>query len=271
MKTIILSIVAMTLVAGPGQAAARKPGPIKSAPSKSGPPSPVAPLEFAYEDHGVYELVAAPGRISDITLEAGEVLVDSNPIAAGDTARWVIGDTVSGEEGTRRVHVLVKPTSGELSTNLVINTTRRTYFLQLRASNHAYLTQVSWRYAPAPTPTPAPAPIAARSDAAMQHDARPVAALNFGYRISGRARFRPERVYDDGARTYLVFGPSIAMSDLPPLYRLSLDRRASELINYRVEGRTLVIDQLVDTIELRLGIKKGAQRVRIERRSEAGQ
>jgi P-type conjugative transfer protein TrbG len=91
----------------------------------------------------VYDVVAAPGRITDIVLEAGEALVDTNPIAAGDTVRWVIGDTTSGEGASRRVHVLVKPVQGGLSTNLIINTSRRTYHLQLRASSRAFLSQVS--------------------------------------------------------------------------------------------------------------------------------
>lgn len=52
-------------------------------------PQAAAPIEFLFEPRGVYTLVAAPGRISDIMLEAGERLVETNAIAAGDTARWI--------------------------------------------------------------------------------------------------------------------------------------------------------------------------------------
>ncbi len=100
---------------------------------------------FDYAETGVYPVIATPGRITDIVLEPGEALVATGPIAAGDTARWVIGDTSSGVGETRRVHVLVKPTAADLATNLVINTDRRTYHLELRASSRTWQAQVSWR------------------------------------------------------------------------------------------------------------------------------
>jgi type IV secretion system protein VirB9 len=79
----------------------------------------------------IYHLLAAPGRVSDLILQPGEVITS---IAAGDTARWTIGDTSSGSGEAKRVHVLVKPFSAGLSTNLVIATDRRTYHLQLSST-----------------------------------------------------------------------------------------------------------------------------------------
>ncbi len=49
----------------------------------------------------------APGRVTVIALQEGEGLV---AVSAGDTVRWIVGDTVSGSGATQRVHVLVKPT-----------------------------------------------------------------------------------------------------------------------------------------------------------------
>ncbi|WP_163602773.1 TrbG/VirB9 family P-type conjugative transfer protein, partial [Klebsiella pneumoniae] len=76
----------------------------------------------------------------------GEQLVGAGPVAAGDTVRWIIGDTTSGAGATARVHILVKPTRPDLSTNLVINTDRRTYHLELRAGAATYMASVSWTY-----------------------------------------------------------------------------------------------------------------------------
>jgi P-type conjugative transfer ATPase TrbB len=67
--------------------------------------------------------------------------------ATGDTARWIIGDTQSGSGDSQRIHILVKPTRPDLQTNLVINTDRRTYHLELRANPSAYMASVSWTYA----------------------------------------------------------------------------------------------------------------------------
>jgi P-type conjugative transfer protein TrbG len=239
----------------------------------------VADVEFLYGERGVFDIVAAPGRITDLVLEAGEALVDTNPIAAGDTVRWVIGDTASGEGAARRVHILVKPVQGGLSTNLIINTNRRTYHLDLRASQRAFLAQVRWRYpatviadsrgaasvgtarAPTPSglvltgPTAAPAP------------------LNHAYRIKGAAAWRPIGVFDDGTRTYVEFGPRVALTDLPPLFLVGEDGKTSELVNYQVEGRRLVVDRLFARAELRMGLKRSERRIRLERvhaGSEAG-
>ena len=58
---------------------------------------------FPYSPGALYQIYAAPGQITDIALEPGEQLIGSGPVAAGDTVRWVIGDTESGSGETRRV------------------------------------------------------------------------------------------------------------------------------------------------------------------------
>ena len=101
---------------------------------------------YPFSDGALYQLYAAPGEITDIALEAGEQLVGTGPVAAGDTVRWIIGDTESGSGATKRVHILVKPTRPDLVTNLVINTDRRTYHLELRSAEKTYMASVSWAY-----------------------------------------------------------------------------------------------------------------------------
>lgn len=64
---------------------------------------------YPWSEGALYQVYAAPGQITNIALEPGESLTGAGPIAAGDTARWIIGDTESGSGITRRVHVLVKP------------------------------------------------------------------------------------------------------------------------------------------------------------------
>src|SRR6202008_4908750 len=94
-----------------------------------------------------YRLYAAPGEVTDIALETGEQLVGSGPVAARDTVPWAIGDTERGTGPTKRVHILVKPTRPDLVTNLIINTDRRTYHLELRSAEKTYMASVSWAYA----------------------------------------------------------------------------------------------------------------------------
>jgi type IV secretion system protein VirB9 len=227
---------------------------------------------YDYQDEAVYPVIATPGRITDIVLEPGEALVGSGPVAAGDTARWVIGDTISGAGAERRVHVMVKPTTSGLATNLIINTDRRTYHLELRASGRTWLSQVSWRYGAeqiAGAPVLAGAPpvqVLPVAPASVEASAPAATLLNRAYRIEGsHPAWRPIEVYDDGRRVFVVFGPQIDMADLPPLYRVGPDGKTAELINFHVEGRALVAERLFDHAELRLGAKRRAQAVRLVR------
>ena len=227
--------------------------------------------KFAWTDGGLYQVYGAPGRITDIVLEPGEQLIGPGPVAAGDTARWIIGDTESGAQDRRRVHVLVKPTQANLATNLIINTDRRTYYLELRASATTYMASVAWTYpkdAVLALTRPAPPPIPAASSPAPVGLA--FSNLNFDYRLTGdRAPWRPSQVFDDGAKVYLIFPANIATGDLPPLFLLDAAGQA-ELVNYRLEGRRMIVERLFDRAELRLGTKRKARRVRIERLGAAG-
>jgi len=231
---------------------------------------------FDYREEAVYPVIATPGRITDVVLEPGEALVGSGPVAAGDTARWVIGDTISGQGAGRRVHVMIKPTGSGLATNLIINTDRRTYHLELRASARTWLSQVSWRYVTAEAGRAALPPLVpvVVPEVSLAPPAPP-RPLNTAYRISGdRPNWRPVAVSDDGQRLFVDFGPAVAMDDLPPLYRIGPDGKTAELVNYRVEGRRIIVDRLLDRAELRLGAKRRAQVVRLTRLSpikEAGQ
>lgn len=227
--------------------------------------APAGMVHFDWAEPGIYPVIATPGRITDIVLEPGETLVASGAIAAGDTARWVIGDTTSGAGGDRRVHVLIKPTALGLATNLLINTDRRTYHLELRASPRTWQAQVSWRYPSTPVaPVLVEAPPASKS--------LDLSAVNRAYRIEGdHPIWRPVAVFDDGQRAYVEFGPGVVLDDLPPLYRVGVDGKNSELINYRVEGRRIVLDRLFDRAELRLGTKRQAQRVRLVRLAVAAE
>ena len=220
--------------------------------------------QYAYTDGALFQIYTAPGQITDIMLQEGEELVGPGPVASGDTVRWIIGDTVSGAGAARRVHILVKPTRADIRTNLIINTNRRTYHLELSATNSTYMAAVSWTY-------PQDALIALRTAEAERERMAPVASgidfssLNFRYRIGGdHPGWRPVRVFDDGRQVFIEFPGDIASGDMPPLFVIGADQ-AAELVNYRVQGRYMVVDRLFERAELRLGAGNSAKSVRIER------
>ena len=220
--------------------------------------------KYAWADGALFQIYTAPGQVTDIALQEGEELVGPGPVAAGDTVRWIIGDTLSGAGASRRVHILVKPTRPDIMTNLVINTSRRTYHIELRATPATYMAGVSWSY-------PQDELIALRAAETERERLAPVAggidfgALNFAYRISGdKVAWRPQRVFDDGRQLFVEFGANVATAEMPPLFILG-DKGAAELVNYRVQGRFMIVDRLFERAELRLGSGRAAKSVRIER------
>ncbi|EQB12257.1 P-type conjugative transfer protein TrbG [Sphingobium lactosutens] len=220
--------------------------------------------QYPWSDGALYQVYAAPGQVTDIALQEGEQLVGPGPVAAGDTVRWIIGDTVSGSGLTARVHILTKPTRPDIYTNLVINTDRRTYHIELRATASTYMASVSWTY-------PQDALIALRGANAAAAASAPVAAgidlaaLNFRYQIEGdRVPWKPVRAFDDSAQVFIEFPAGISQGEMPPLF-VTGPAGDAELVNYRVQGRYMVVDQLFAAAELRLGDRRSAQRVRIVR------
>ena len=95
---------------------------------------------WPFTDGALYQVYAAPGRVTVVSLQPGEELVT---VAAGDTVRWIVGDTSSGSGDALRVNVLVKPIRSGLKTNLVITTSRRTYLLELTSTEKAWMASVS--------------------------------------------------------------------------------------------------------------------------------
>ena len=205
---------------------------------------------YPYTRGALYQLYAAVNQVTDVGLEPGEKLIS---VSAGDTLRWVVGDTTSGEGKDAMVHILVKPIAANLDTNLVITTDRRTYHLEMHASAATYMASLTWSYPAAELialkkqGAEAHAAVAAIADAGVH-----IEALRFRYRLEGDAPFRPRQVFDDGVKVYIQFPSGLAQSEAPPLFVLGPDGK-SALVNYRVRGTTYIVDRLFAAAELRLG------------------
>jgi P-type conjugative transfer protein TrbG len=220
---------------------------------------------YPFTQGALYQVYTAVGQITDIALQPGEQLVGSGPVAAGDTVRWIIGDTQSGAGATLQVHILVKPTRPDLMTNLVINTNLRTYHMELRSTERTYMASVSWQY-------PQDQLIALRRQNQQAEAAQPVASgvdlanVNFRYAIDGdRAPWRPLRAFDDGRQVFIEFPRGIGQGEMPPLFVVGPEGNTSELVNYRVRGHHMIVDRLFAAAELRYGSGDRQKRVRIVR------
>ena len=215
---------------------------------------------WPYSDGALYQVYASPGRVTAINLQPGEELVT---VAAGDTVRWIVGDTSSGSGDELRVSVLIKPIRVDLKTNLVITTTRRTYLIELTSTEQAWMASVSWDY-------PRDRMLALQRRASAAQAAAPVDAglaleqLRFRYAISGsNPPWKPLRAFDDGRKVYIQFPAGIAQGELPPLFVIGPEGDG-QLVNYRFRSPYYVVDRLFGAAELRLGADKGDV-VRIKR------
>lgn len=161
---------------------------------------------WPFTDGALYQVYAAPGRVTVVSLQPGEELVT---VAAGDTVRWIVDDTSSGSGDALRVNVTVKPVRSGLKTNLVITTNRRTYLLELTSTERAWMASVSWDY-------PRDRMLALQRQAQAASAAAPVDAglslerIRFRYAISGsNPPWKPLRAFDDGEKVYIQFPAGI--------------------------------------------------------------
>lgn len=222
---------------------------------------------YPYNEGALYQVYAAPEQVTDIALQRGEALVS---VSAGDTLRWVLGDTTSGSGTDERVHILVKPFEAGLMTNMLVTTDRRTYHVELQSLDETYMASVSWHY-----PQDRLIALQAQNQQAIAKEAEEIdqgldlARLRFRYAISGDdPPWRPVRAFDDGSKVYIQFPRGLPQGEAPPLFVVGPEGEA-QLVNYRVRGNYYIVDRLFAAAELRLG-KDPQQIVRISRTDGVG-
>lgn len=221
---------------------------------------------FAWEPGRVFEIWTAPLRVTLLTLAPGETVTAK---AAGDTVRWQIGESVSGSGSAARTHVLIKPLTAGLETNLVVTTNQRVYMLALRSgSTDSFNAAVAWDDGAVSVPGLQEASSAARPPIVSPADLAPVAPrgpLDARYRVEAQGRtprWTPTAVFNDGVRTFLTLPPEARVDETPALFIVSGGDR--QLVNYRQSDGMIIVDRVFDLAELRLGDRR-PQIVRVRR------
>jgi len=225
-------------------------------------------LYYDFEPGRLYTVHASPHFLTAITLRPGEKLISK---AAGDTIRWVLGETVQGAGASQQVIVMVKPIRGNLRTNIILTTDQRTYLLDARSyEGDTYTSVISWNY-PQEEMRDAQAARAAEAQSVVASGLA-IDQLHFGYDVrtihSRKPSWQPIRVFDDGLKTYIQFPTNMAATEAPPLFLIGADKQV-QLVNYRYLGGYYIVDRLIDVAELRLG-EKNQTVVRITRTRDRG-
>lgn len=209
---------------------------------------------YNYVPDAIYLIYGAVNHVIDVQLQPGEKPT-SAPVA-GDTARWIVGETVSGSGNSAITHILIKPVHPGIETNFLITTDRHAYRLYAKSSETFFIPTVGWNY-----PEESMAAFAGikreqqRLDGQVAGPALSAADLNFKYKINadGDYSWTPVRAFDDGAKTFLQMAPGMKNSEAPAFF--IKEGKELNIVNYRVKGDYYVVDRLFEEGELRCGKK----------------
>ncbi len=218
-------------------------------------------------------IVCAVLQVCDIELQPGEQV---NSIHLGDQARWLIEPAVTGQGAAEVQHLIIKPQDVGLETSLVVTTNRRTYHLRLRSHRREFMPRVSFTY-----PEDAMAKwdeiknrenhaMEIRNSRTMPQTGEYLGDLDFEYKVSGSAAWKPVRVYNDGQKTIIQMPSIMAQTEAPTLLLLRKEggwfsKDETDIINYRLQGDRYVVDAVFDEAVLIAGVGSNQNRVTITR------
>src|ERR1035441_5228401 len=235
-------------------------------------PGPDGRVLFAF-GAGLPTVVCAPLRVCLIELQPGEKLVGEPQI--GDSVRWNVAPATFGKGDESTAMLVLKPQMPGLDTNLLITTDRRAYYVRLVSKANDYVSRVAFVYndddggkkwkdhfAEQKREERAAARSSVQPQPAVLFS---VERLHFDYQIKGGdENIRPQRVFDDGSKTYIQMSPNVANREAPVLMVVGADGKG-EVVNYRVKDQMYIVDRLFEHAQLVLGSGKKAQKVEINR------
>lgn len=214
-------------------------------------------------------IVCAVLQVCDVALQAGEQI---NSINLGDTARWIIEPAITGRGPSEVQHLIIKPLDVGLETSMVVTTNRRTYHMRLKSHRSKYMPTVEFEY-----PEDAAAKLAAIARREVQEIANNtmptgeyLGDLHFNYDISGSARWKPLRVYNDGRKTIIEMPETMSQTEAPTLLVVrdggifSSDEQV--MVNYRVQNNRYIVDAVFDRAILIAGVGSAQDRITITRK-----
>lgn len=248
-------------------------------------------IRFAY-GYSRPTITCSPLHICTIRLIAGETITS---LAIGDTVRWIAEQSTAGDTPV----VMIKPTQGGISTNLVITTDAgRVYFMHLVAHAREYMPMVGF-FDPAfiqrqqQTEAREVQRLRARVEAAeeesrqareaaerrtAEHRERTVVAelpaadfdptkLDFSMTCRPNSRaaadFVPARVFSTRTHTFVQLPQALEGRELPAVFRRVGE--TMQLLNARRSGQFIVVDGTPDHIALALDVGHQARVVDCQR------
>lgn len=222
-----------------------------------------AMMTYNYMDGVLYTIYTAPMHITDISLAPGEKLISE---AAGDTLRWQVAQTYSGQGANLTQHVLVKPSQSGLTNTMVITTDQRVYHLILQSTDNSYMASVQWNYDNNMVNYGNDAN--SNPDLATPPDTSPsvdLSNLDFNYQyslISGsQPAWYPVRVFNDGQQTYIQLAPNYSATQLPVLFVADDSGNYGTSVNWRYRAPYIIVDTVLQNARLQTGVQSTGETI----------
>jgi type IV secretion system protein VirB9 len=215
------------------------------------------------------KIVCRPMYVTDIILQPGETVTGVHP---GDPIRWTFVPSTSGTGENAQTHVLIKPLAADISTNLIVNTDRRTYQLDLMSSATNFVPSVSFSY-PSDSLKAWDTFLSGKKKErennvtlASGYSINPEDLyLDYEVRGSDKLRWKPQRVWDDGVKTYIQFKKDSAKKSVEAPILVVYEHKKEVLVNYRAAPDMYVVDRVFDKAALIVGTGAHQDRVVITR------
>jgi type IV secretion system protein VirB9 len=211
--------------------AAKPPAATQAAPAK---PSDPRIKTFVYNEESVYRLDLNLKSVTAVQFAEGE---EVQSILIGDSASWEVVKLKSGNV------ISIKPIIPLTATNMTIYTDKRVYTFDLHSigevtsgTEATTLLRTIFTYPEDKKPSSEP-PSAENGP------------INSDYLISGKARFRPSWVQDNGRQTSFFLPPGASR---PAIFKVGSDKREA-LVNSRTRGGLVIVDGTSDYWVLRIG------------------
>lgn len=209
-------------------------------------------------------------QVTDVQLEPGESVYS---VHLGDTARWTVEPAITGTSQGEIIHLIIKPRDIGLQTSLVVTTNRRSYHMLLKSSERKFYPYVSFVY---------PDAAMARWQSLQTYEQNKkeltyfpehgayLGDLDFEYKVTGTASWKPLRVYNDGVKTIIQMPKTFKQTEAPTLLVMRKEGGwfsddETLMVNYRLQGNRYIVDGVFDTIYLIIGAGSSQTKVIIER------
>lgn len=219
---------------------------------------------YTYNENFVYEIYAQPYHLTDIILEDGEIVM-GNPLLSEDASVWELTANVARNPSTGEniQHLFIKPAYSGLDSSFIVITDRRVYHFRIKSYKDTHMAMVRFDYPLAKNVWATSSNSNAAKGVSLENDYVTLTNpeyLSFDYKMKygfKKPEFLPQRVYDDGNKTYIVVDDIVLHKQLPIVFN-----EKNEIVNYTVQKNVFIIPRLINKVTLRLG----NQRVIIEKK-----